>query len=148
MKIQFTIPGAPVPKARPRFRLVKPRGKEPFVHTYTDSETVKYEDRVRALASAAMAGMPPSAAPIEVLMEIRVPIPTSWSKKKQVAAAAGAVRATKRSDIDNYVKSVLDACNEVCWVDDGQIVVLTARKMYSAEPCVVVAIRQAEGEAA
>lgn len=148
MKIQFTIPGTPVPKSRPRFRIVKPRGKEAFVHTYTDSDTVKYEDRVRALAVQAMAGAEPSTAPIEVLMEIRVPIPVSWSKKKQVAAAAGVVRATKRSDIDNYVKSVLDACNEVCWVDDGQIVVLTARKLYAAEPCIVMAVRSVEGEAA
>lgn len=146
--LQFTIPGDPVPKGRPRFRIVAPKGKPPFVSTYTPPETVAYENRVRAQAQIAMAGRAPLSGPIEVLMEIRVPIPASWSKKKQVAAAAGQVRATKRPDQDNVHKGVLDACNGVCWVDDGQIVMSTVRKLYAAAPCVIMAVREVEGEAA
>lgn len=148
MMLQFTVPGAAVPKARPRFRVVTPKGKKSFVSTYTDSATVDYETLVRRHAMVAMAGRAPSTGPIEVLMEIRVPIPASWSKKKQIAAAAGTVRATKRPDQDNVSKSVLDACNACVWADDGQIVISTVRKLYAAVPCVVVAVRELEGEAA
>ncbi len=141
--IQFAIPGAPVAKGRPRFTV---RGG--FASAYTPADTRKYEASVRALAVAAMAGAEPSAAPVELLLELRMPIPPSWSKKKQVAAAAGKVRATKKPDIDNVAKGVLDACNGVLFVDDGQIVLLTVRKLYHAAPCVIVAIRNVEGESA
>lgn len=146
--IQYTISGAPVPKGRPRFRIVTPKGKPPFVSTYTPQDTQAYEARVRQQAKLVMAGRFPSAAPVEVMMEMRMQIPVSWSKKKQIAAAAGQVRATNKSDIDNLAKIHMDAMNGIVWVDDSQVVVLTVRKLYAAEPCVIVAVRQVEGDAA
>lgn len=143
MTVQFTIPGAPVPKGRPRFTV---RGG--FASAYTPAETRKYEACVRALAVAAMRGAEPSSAPIEVLMELRMQIPASWSQKKRVAASEGKVRATKKPDLDNIAKGVLDACNGVLFFDDGQIVALTVRKLYHAVPCVIVAVRDAGGESA
>lgn len=180
MNIQFTVPGAPEPKGRPRFRIMPVKGgaealgalvheiilkhmpvsialakvkkcvadHQGFVSTYTPPETVKNEERIAWLAKAAMRGAAPLDGPIEMLVELRMGIPTSWSKKKQVAAASGAVRATKRPDLDNCVKSVLDACNGIVFMDDGQVVALTVRKLYAAEPCVVVAVRVVDGEPA
>lgn len=146
--IQFIIPGQPEPKARPRFRVVKPKGGAAFVSTYTDPDTVKNEARIAGAAKLAMAGALPFETPVEMLVELRMQIPVSWSKKKQVAAAAGQVRATKKPDIDNCAKSVMDACNGIVFIDDGQVVQLTIRKLYHATPAVVVAIRAAVGEAA
>lgn len=173
--IQFTIPGQPMAKARPRFRIMPPKTdtvvdqlsatkftsisaairaavsatmKGAFVSTYTDSDTVANENRIAAVARAAMRGIKPLEAPLEVLIELRMQIPVSWSKKKQVAASAGTVRATKKPDIDNVVKSILDASNGIVWVDDSQVVVITVRKLYHAEPCVVIAVRPVEGEPA
>lgn len=141
--IQFTIPGPATPKGRPRFAQ---RGG--FVSTYTPAATRDYEAAVRAVAVLAMAGTPASARPIEVMMEIRMPIPASWSKKKRLAASTGAIRHTGRPDLDNLAKAPLDACNGVCWVDDSQIVTLTVRKLYHAVPCVVVAVREVAGDPA
>lgn len=146
--IQFTIPGQPEAKGRPRFRIVKPKGGSSFVSTYTPPETVKNEQRIADAAKAAMAGSTPCSLPIEILVELRMQIPVSWSKKKRVAAAAGQVRATKKPDLDNCAKSVLDACNGIVFADDGQVVQLTVRKLYHAVPAVVVAIRAVAGEAA
>lgn len=180
MQIQFTIPGAPEPKGRPRFRIMPAKGGaealgklvsemvtarwpgayalgklkkwvadyQGFVSTYTPPETVKNEERIAWLAKSAMRGTGPTDAPVEMIVELRMAIPTSWSKKKQAAAAAGTVRATKRPDLDNCVKSVLDACNGIVFADDGQVVQLLVRKFYHAEPCVVVAARAVPGEAA
>lgn len=146
--IQFTVPGQPKPKERPRFRIVKPKAGAAFVSTYTTPETVQNEKRIAEAAKVAMAGAAPCILPIEILIELRMRIPPSWSKKKQVAAAAGTVRATKLPDLDNCAKSVLDACNKIVFADDGQVVQLTVRKLYHAAPAVVVAIRSVEGEAA
>lgn len=34
-----------------------------------------------------------------------------------------------RGDVDNYVKTILDALNGIAWVDDSQVVKLTAIKV-------------------
>jgi len=143
MNVQFTIPGKPVPKARARVTMVGG-----FARAYTPKTTVDYEKKVAAIARAAMRGVDPSSAPIEIMLELRMEIPASWSKAKRLAASTGLVRATKKPDADNVLKGVKDALNGICWVDDSQVVVLTVRKLYAAEPCVVVAVRVVEGEAA
>lgn len=141
--IQFTIPGQPVAKGRPKFS-----SAGGFVKAYTPAKTREYEGRIAALATRAMAGREPSARPIEVLLELRMEIPASWTKAKRLAASLGTVRATKKPDADNVLKGVKDACNGIVWVDDSQVVVITVRKLYHAEPCVVIAVREVEGESA
>lgn len=146
--IQFSVPGQPQAKGRPRFRIVKPKQGAAFVSTYTPPETVAYEARVSQMAKLAMAGTFPSSAPIEIMLELRMQIPPSWSKKKQVAAAEGKVRATNKPDADNILKGIKDACNGIVWVDDSQVVMLTVRKLYHAEPAAIVAVREVAGEPA
>lgn len=141
--IQFTIPGQPVAKGRPKFTV---RGG--FASAYTPAKTKAYEALVAGIARNAMAGRPPSAAPIEVMLELRMEIPASWTKAKRLAASMGTVRATKKPDADNVLKGVKDACNGIVWVDDSQVVVITVRKLYHADPCVVIAVREVEGEPA
>jgi Holliday junction resolvase RusA-like endonuclease len=180
--IQFSIPGTPVAKGRPRTRIMPVKGGADamralegevhsgkwnghagrlfdkmramakqyagFVSIYTPKETVDYEELVSAAAKRAMAGRAPLAGPVEILMELRMPIPVSWSKTKRVKASAGQVRATKKPDSGNVQKAIEDALNEIVYIDDSQIVVTTVRKVYHAEPCVVIAVREVEGEPA
>lgn len=141
--IQFTVPGQPVAKGRPKFTNVGG-----FARAYTPKKTQEYENKVAAIARAAMRGIKPSSSPIEIMLELRMEIPASWTKAKRLAAALGTVRATKKPDADNVLKGIKDALNGVCWVDDSQVVVLTVRKLYAAEPCVVVAVRVVEGVSA
>jgi Holliday junction resolvase RusA-like endonuclease len=42
--------------------------------------------------------------------------------------------AYPKPDIDNYAKSVLDACNGVLWFDDSQIIRLDATKLWTPTP--------------
>lgn len=140
--IQFTIPGIPVAKGRARHTQVGG-----FVRTYTPAKTRDYENLVRDCGKRAMLGVVPCSGPMEMLLEIRMPIPPSWSKKKQMAAAAGQVRATKKPDSANVLKAIEDGLNGVCYIDDSQIVIHTIRKVYHAVPVVVVAVRAVAGEA-
>jgi Holliday junction resolvase RusA-like endonuclease len=41
---------------------------------------------------------------------------------------------TTRPDLDNYVKTVMDALNGVIWLDDARIVHIDARKVWAEEP--------------
>ena len=138
-KIEFFVPGAPVGKGRPR---AARRGTG--VVMFTPEKTAGYEALVAAAASNAMraeAG-PLFTGPLEAVLEMRIPIPASWSKAHKAAALAGTELPTSKPDIDNVVKAILDACNGVVFRDDAQVVMLVATKAFSGEPGVRVVIRE------
>ena len=138
-KIEFFVPGTPVGKGRPR---AARRGAG--VVMFTPEKTAGYEALVAATASNAMraeAG-PLFTGPLEAVLEMRIPIPASWSKAHKAAALAGTEQPTSKPDIDNVAKAILDACNGVVFRDDAQVVMLVATKAFSAEPGVRVVIRE------
>lgn len=52
------------------------------------------------------------------------------------------IRPTKKPDLDNIMKCVTDALNEIAYQDDKQIVSASIEKYYSEEPRVEVAIME------
>ncbi|AOK61981.1 endodeoxyribonuclease RusA [Burkholderia ubonensis] len=128
-RVEFVVPGKPVAKGRPRFAR---RGKK--VHTYTPEETECYENLVKMAARAAMRDAQPYEGPVRLIVNIGLPIPASWSAKRQVAAAAGEIGATKKPDADNVVKALKDGMNGVVYADDGQVVDLWISKRYARVP--------------
>lgn len=136
MKIEFTIPGEPVAKGRPKF---KRQGN--FVKTYTPDKTTNYETLVRFLYCEEAKGEQfPADMQLKITIKAYLSIPKSASKKKQTAMASGAIRPIKRPDTDNIVKAVLDGLNTVAFHDDSQIVEIVAGKWYSNEPRAEVTI--------
>ena len=131
--ITFIVPGTPVGKGRPKFAR---RGN--FVTAYTPEATASYENLVRVKAMEAMQGNPLMEGPVECVIEIVVLPPASWSKKKQTAALEQQVFPTTKPDIDNVVKGIFDAMNDVVWKDDKQVVKLTVSKRYGITPLVNV----------
>ena len=140
-KIEFFVPGAPVGKGRPR---AARRGAG--VVMFTPEKTAGYEALVAATASNAMraeAG-PLFTGPLEAVLEMRFPVPASWSKAKRARALAGVEWHTSKPDADNVAKAVLDACNGVVFRDDSQVVILIATKAFSEAPGVRVVIREVQ----
>lgn len=70
---------------------------------------------------------------------MRVP-PKSMSRKRQYQALMGEVRPTTKPDLDNLLKSVKDALNGVAYVDDSQIVTITAEKAYGEQPKTIIQV--------
>lgn len=133
--VRFTVPGKPVGKGRPR---AAKRGKH--ITLYTPQTTVTYESTVALAASQAMTGRPLIEGPAEVLMTMVLPVPASWSKRKQADALAGQLMPTTKPDMDNVVKAIFDAVNGIVWTDDVQVVGLRVRKVYGATPGVQVTV--------
>ena len=120
--------------------------REIVASSLTPEKTVGYEGLVAAAASNAMraeAG-PLFTGPLEAVLEMRIPIPASWSKAHKAAALAGTELPTSKPDIDNVAKAILDACNGVVFRDDAQVVMLVATKAFSDEPGVRVVIREVQ----
>jgi Holliday junction resolvase RusA-like endonuclease len=135
--VAFTVPGAPVPKGRARSRIVHANGRS-FVQTYTPDETRQYENLVRMCAKDAMHDRYPLDGPLLLEVTVVLPIPASWSGRRKRDAAVGAIGASKKPDLDNFIKAIADGCNGVAWVDDSQVVKLHAEKRYGDSPRVEV----------
>lgn len=129
----ITLLGAPRGKGRHRSRIVRPHGKPPFIANYPDPETEAYEKALAAEGRIAMLGKPILDEPLSVALEVFVPVPASWSQKKQVEALAGRIMPTSKPDADNYAK-MKDALNGIVWADDSLIVMEQTIKTYSATP--------------
>ncbi len=112
--VTIEVEGPPVAKARPR---VTRRGI-----TYTPARTREYEAQVALAARLAMGGHAPFNGPLFTVVEVHLPVPRSWSKKKQAAALAGDLLPTTRPDLDNVVNAALDGCAGVVFLDDAQVV--------------------------
>ena len=136
--VTFKVDGQPRGKGRPRFAR---RGA--FVSTYTDAKTFAYEDTIRQSAQKSMGSSEPLKTAIDAFIYISLAIPSSHSKKRTMDCLSGLEKAIKKPDADNVAKSVLDACNNVVFVSDSQVVNLFVTKTYG-EPFVEVLIRETE----
>ncbi|MBC9176790.1 RusA family crossover junction endodeoxyribonuclease [Pseudoroseomonas ludipueritiae] len=129
------VPGVMRGKQRPRFN--RRTG-----HAHTPDQTVTMEAHVRHCADQAV-GNPCLQGPLAVTIEVGVPIPVSWSKRRQTEAASGVARPIGKPDLDNIVKLVCDALNGVVWRDDAQIVAQLATKHYALVPETIIRVRAA-----
>ena len=128
-RVHIVVAGEPVAKGRPR---VSVRGGKP--QSYTPAKTRNYENLVKMAAGNAMDGRQPFDVPLTMRVVVSVPIPTSWSGKRQRMAEEGLLHPAKRPDLDNFVKAALDGCNRIVFADDSQVVTMHAYKLYSRTP--------------
>lgn len=139
--IRIVVMGAPKAWERSGLRLVSPRGRKPFISSYTPAQTRHEEARIKALAFKAMSGRSPLTGAVELRFVAHMPIPPSWSKRKQAAALADQIRPTPKPDLSNLIKLCEDAMNKTVFLDDSQITDGGIFKRYSAAPRLVIEIR-------
>ena len=110
----------PVPASRPRVSRWS---------TYYPKKYTKFKKDMEALTSKMETT--PSEKLVSVELEFGIMIPKSWSKKKR--EELNNTYCSNNSDIDNYIKAILDSLNGIVYVDDKQVVELFAKKIYSEE---------------
>jgi Holliday junction resolvase RusA-like endonuclease len=130
--VTIVIAGPPTAKGRPRMT------RQGI--TYTPAATRKFEAHGRLAAQLAMDGRPPLTVPVRAEITVDLPVPASWSAKRQDAALRGDIRPTTRPDTDNYAKTALDAINAIVVADDSLVVELVAMKRYALVPQLEITI--------
>lgn len=140
MQLDFIITGTPKPQARPKFF----RNKAGYMGTYSpksDWFNIVYSEILKQkqefYKDVRLKGE------IEIHINFFMPIPSSLSnkKKKQLELSYH----TKKPDIDNLIKAILDAINYTnLWEDDSHIWKIVSEKRYSACPQCVITIISSE----
>ena len=136
---KFIVAGEPKGKARPRF-------STKTGHAITPVDTANYETLVRWEYARQCKKKFPDNAMLDMRIKAYYSVPKSDSKKKREKKLAGEIRPTKKPDMDNVIKIIADALNNVAYHDDTQIVDCQVRKFYSENPRVEVTIKVVEGE--
>lgn len=130
--VTFWLDGEPVAKARPRMTRSG--------HVYTPDKTTKAENAIRRAWQEKRGEM--IEGPVAVSIVFMLKMPVNWSKAKKLMAQDQEVLPCKKPDVDNLVKTVMDALNELAWNDDKQVVELSARKVYASNPGTVIRVRE------
>ncbi|KOY64216.1 RusA family crossover junction endodeoxyribonuclease [Clostridium sporogenes] len=133
--MKIVIDGKPMGKQRPRFN-----GKTGSVHT--PSKTVNYENWVKLCYQQQCKGEKLTGKIAASIMAY-YPIPKNTSKIKKNYMLLGIERPTKKPDVDNIAKVILDSLNSFAYDDDKQIVTCGISKWYGEDPRVEVILEEA-----
>ncbi len=121
----------------------KPRPRVTRFGTYTPKPARVCEATIKAFLTewAKKKGL---QAPMDGCLEAQVivtyAVPKSYSKKERAACLVGLL-PVRDYDIDNILKTVLDASNGVLWADDKSIVRIIAEKKYGTTPQLLLRVR-------
>lgn len=131
----FEVTGEIVGKARPRMNTYT--GK-----AYTPTKTKNYEYLVKQsfLLKYPNAEVLEGRAIVSILALFQVP--KSTSKKNSEKMLNKQISPTKKPDIDNIAKIVLDALNKLAYKDDTQVVDLNIAKAYADRERLIIKIEE------
>lgn len=129
----------PVPQPRPRATVVAGRAR-----IYNPSTTKVYKQQITQMLIRVPEHFP-EGIPVRVTIDYFFQRPKSLQRKKD---PVGFIWHTKKPDLDNLNKAVLDAISEAgIWHDDRQVADLRSRKFYtkkSGDPMVRITIEEIE----
>lgn len=137
--ISFTVPAVPV--AQPRHRIGVINGKGRAFQASKTHPIHAFKASVRQAFTSKHSG-PPIEGPIALEAVFVLPRPKAmcWKSREMPRAPH-----TKRGDLDNLLKGVKDALNELAWRDDGQVCEVVATKFIASgdeQPHVEIEIRE------
>ena len=135
MKYEFEVIGKIRGKARPKVNTYTLRA-------YTPKETKDYENLIQQYFVLKYPKYVPIEGRVSVSITAYFPIPKNTSKANTELMLKNEISPTKKPDIDNIVKIVLDALNKIAFKDDNQITKLNVEKKYTEEEKIVVKIEE------
>lgn len=132
---EFEIPGQITGKGRPRVNTYTGRA-------YTPTKTKDYELLVQQYFKLKYPRCEILEGRISVKIIAYFNIPKGINKKQKELINENQLSPTKKPDIDNIIKIILDSMNKFAFKDDSQITKLEIEKVYSQEEKVYVKIEQ------
>ena len=130
---EFEVPGKITGKARPRVNTITGRA-------YTPNNTKDYEMLIKQYFKVKYPHYETLEGRIKVKIIAYFAIPKSINKEQRKEMLENNISPTKKPDIDNIIKIILDAMNKMAFKDDSQITKLEIEKVYEEEEKVYVKI--------
>lgn len=135
MKYQFEIKEKAIGKQRPRYSSKTHR-------MYTPTKTSTFEEKVRlAFKSKYNVKTELSTKPFKAKI-IAVFEPSKSLSKKKKEELLYQVSYTKKPDVDNIAKIILDSLNGLAYKDDSQVSTLMVLKDYGTENKIIVELEE------
>lgn len=126
--INFSIPGKPITKLRPRFSRIKGKTRT-YDSQVEEKRTVKWQIKSRIGKEEPLDG------PLHITLTFVFVCPPTRAPKKEFFH-------TVKPDLDNCIKWILDVGNAILWHDDKQVASITARKIYGIKAETIVEVGQ------
>ena len=132
--LSFRVDAVPVAQPRQRQRVVTVGGRAMAMnYTPTKDKVNVYKAALQAAACQAMSN---SGRALKIDQPLRVDLCFLLPRPKKLLTlklANQLIPYSRKPDVDNFIKSTLDALNGIIWVDDSQVVEIGARKFYAPQ---------------
>ena len=135
MIYEFEVPGRVIGKGRPRLNSYTGI-------VYTPTRTKDYESLVEQYFLLKYPRFKVLEGRIKVSIIAYFSIPKTTKKADINEMLENNISPTKKPDIDNIVKAILDSMNKFAFKDDNQITKLEVEKKYAQEDKVYVKIEE------
>ena len=135
MVYEFEVPGKIIGKGRPRVNSYTGI-------VYTPTKTKDYEYLIEEYFLLKYPKFKPIESRIKVTIKACLSIPKNTRKSEKEEMLNNIISPTKKPDIDNIVKIVLDAMNKFAFKDDNQITKLEVEKIYGEEEKLKIIIEE------
>ncbi|EJN56384.1 RusA family crossover junction endodeoxyribonuclease [Loigolactobacillus coryniformis] len=136
--IKHSFQTMPVEQQRPRaarsrfgVRMYDPRKVKKFKQTIAYEARLTYKDK-------------PLSGALDVSIDFYRPNQKQVSKRELARRNAKLSLPVVKPDLDNYIKSFLDALTDIYWVDDNEICHLDVWKFYSSTPRIEITVKSLE----
>lgn len=129
----FDIPVQAVPKGRPRVAKTKSG-----VRAFTPDKTRKFESYIKGWLNLRVTK--PLETPLRMDMKFFFPVPKSYTIRDRNAALSGMKKFTKKPDLDNLEKAILDAAEGVLFLNDSQVCQKFSSKAYDVTPSIYIEV--------
>lgn len=126
MRYVFEVPGEVVGKERPRVNMYTGR-------VYTPNKTKDYEYLVQQYFKLKYPNYTMLIGRLKISIIAHLKIPKGTSKIKMQDMLENKISPTKKPDIDNIAKSILDAMNGFVFKDDNQVAKISIEKRFATE---------------
>ena len=135
MIYEFEVPGKVIGKGRPRLNSYTGV-------VYTPTKTKDYESLVEQYFLLKYPRFKTLEGRIKVSIIAYCSIPKATKKSDINEMLDNNISPTKKPDIDNIVKAVLDSMNKFAFKDDNQITKLEVEKKYALEDKIYIKIEE------
>lgn len=135
MKYEFEVIGEVIGKERPRVNMYTGC-------VYTPGKTKDYEFLIQQYFKMKYPNYQTLNGRIAIEIIAYLKIPKSASKVKTQEMLDNKVSPTKKPDVDNIAKVILDAMNKFVFKDDNQVAKISVEKRYGEEEKVWVLVEE------